>query len=42
MNFWIRYRRVARIVLVAVALIALAAVVFTGHVPAGSGITTGL
>ncbi|MEJ7931816.1 hypothetical protein WG922_17735 [Ramlibacter sp. AN1015] len=42
MNFWQRYLRVARALLVFIAVVALLAMFLTGHVPAGSGITTGL
>ncbi len=42
MNFWHRYRRIARVVLAVLAVAVLAAVLSQGHVPEGSGTTTGL
>lgn len=42
MNFWNRYRRIARVLLLALAIACLVALLSAGHVPAGSGVTTGL
>ncbi|WP_276606531.1 hypothetical protein [Ramlibacter rhizophilus] len=42
MNFWTRYRRIARWLLLALLLVCLVALFSAGHVPAGSRDTTGL